>query len=191
MMPTASTTAVIMIEMSSAMPTAVITESSEKTMSSSMIWTMTARERRRDARRAVALFAFEPLVNLERRLAEQEQAAADQDQVAARDARGRRRVKSGAVSRMIQAIDSSSRMRMHHGGEQAASGARGCCCAAGSLPDENRDEDDVVDAEHDLEKGQRDEREQAVGGEESIHTRNLADPSEALPDRRRFRVLGF
>ena len=68
------------------MPTAVITESSEKTMSSSMIWTMTARERRRDPRRPVTLFAFEPLVNLERRLAEQEQPAADQDQVAPGDA---------------------------------------------------------------------------------------------------------
>ena len=73
------------------MPTAVITESSENTMSSSMICTMTARERRRDARRAVSFLAFEPLVNLERRLAEQEQAAADQDQVAAGDVLAERR----------------------------------------------------------------------------------------------------
>ena len=50
MMPTASTTAVTMIETSSAIPTAVITESSEKTISSAMICTMTARERRRHAR---------------------------------------------------------------------------------------------------------------------------------------------
>ena len=42
MMATATTTAAIMIEMSLAMPTAVMTESSEKMMSSSMIWPMTA-----------------------------------------------------------------------------------------------------------------------------------------------------
>ena len=42
MMATAMTTAVIMIETSLAMPTAVMTESSEKMMSSSMICPMTA-----------------------------------------------------------------------------------------------------------------------------------------------------
>ena len=73
------------------MPTAVITESSEKTMSRSMICAMTARERRRGARRAVALVAFELLVNLERRLAEQEQSAADQDEIAAGDRLAERR----------------------------------------------------------------------------------------------------
>ena len=77
MMPTARTTAATMIETSSAMPTAVITESSENTMSSTMICTMTAANDGATRRRAVAFLAFEPLVNLERRLAEQEQAAAD------------------------------------------------------------------------------------------------------------------
>ena len=42
MMPTAMTTAAIMTDRSSAMPTAVITESSENTMSSSMICPTTA-----------------------------------------------------------------------------------------------------------------------------------------------------
>ena len=42
MMATDSTTAATMIGDVSAIPTAVITESSEKTMSSSMIWPMTA-----------------------------------------------------------------------------------------------------------------------------------------------------
>ncbi len=77
------TTAATMMERSSAMPTAVITESSEKTMSSSMIWTITAPNDGADLRRAVALLAFEPIVDLERRLGEQEQPAQDQDQVAA------------------------------------------------------------------------------------------------------------
>ncbi len=41
MMPTATTTAAIMTDTSSAMPSAVMTESRETMMSSSMIWTMT------------------------------------------------------------------------------------------------------------------------------------------------------
>jgi hypothetical protein len=40
--PTASTTAVTMMETSSAIPTAVMTESREKTMSRTMIWAITA-----------------------------------------------------------------------------------------------------------------------------------------------------
>ena len=67
------------------MPTAVITESSENTMSSSMIWTITLANDAATRRDGVALLAFEPLVDLERALAEQEQAAADQDQVAPGD----------------------------------------------------------------------------------------------------------
>ena len=87
MMPTAMTTAATMIDRSSAMPTAVITESSEKTMSSSMICRITAANDGATRARAVPFLAFEPLVNLERRLGEQEQAADDQDQVAAGDRR--------------------------------------------------------------------------------------------------------
>ena len=41
MMPTEMRTAVIMTQSSSTIPTAVITESSEKTISSTMIWMMT------------------------------------------------------------------------------------------------------------------------------------------------------
>ena len=41
MMPTAMITAAIITHSSSTMPTAVMTESSENTMSSSMIWTIT------------------------------------------------------------------------------------------------------------------------------------------------------
>ena len=77
--------------MSSAMPTAVMTESSEKTMSSSHDLRDHRGKRRRHARRAVRLLAFEPIVDLDRRLAEQEQAAADQDEIAPRDLRARAR----------------------------------------------------------------------------------------------------
>ena len=95
------------------MPTAVITESSEKTMSSSVIWIRTRRERRRArARMPSPSSPFEPGVDLVRALGEQEQAADDQDQIAARQLVARARVKSGAVSRTIQASENSSRMRV-------------------------------------------------------------------------------
>ena len=58
------------------MPTAVITESSENTMSSSMICTITAPKRRLRFRRGCVLVALELVVDLEGRLADQEQSAA-------------------------------------------------------------------------------------------------------------------
>ena len=60
-----------------------------------------AGERRRHARRAVALVALELLVDLVRALGDQEQAADEQDQVAARRVLEAWTVNSGAVSRMI------------------------------------------------------------------------------------------
>ena len=81
--PTAITTAAIITSMSSAMPTAVITESSEKTMSSSRIWMMTAaNDDGLAAGRAVLLLALELFVDLGRRFVDQEEPAAEQDQVA-------------------------------------------------------------------------------------------------------------
>ena len=85
MMPTAIMTAAIMTQSSSTMPTAVMTESSEKTMSSSMIWMMTLANDAATFAERVPFLAFEPVVDLVGALAEQEQAADDQDQIAARD----------------------------------------------------------------------------------------------------------
>ena len=80
------TTATIMIATSSTIPTAVSTESSEKTMSSRRIWMRTPPN---DAvfalrRGVMGRLAFEGFVDLGRGLPEQEQAAAYQDQVAPR-----------------------------------------------------------------------------------------------------------
>ena len=133
------------------MPTAVITESSENTMSSSMICPMTAASDGATRAADVALLAFELLVNLARRLEEQEQAADDRG-----SGRGPRiglsstTVNSGAVRRMIQAIDISSRMRITIAPIRPMRRARSCS-ACRQLAGEDRDEDDVVDAEHDLE----------------------------------------
>ena len=67
------------------MPTAVITESSEKTISSSMIWMMTLVNDDGGPSAPVLSCALELLVDLERRFAEQEETAAEENQVAAGD----------------------------------------------------------------------------------------------------------
>ncbi|MGC4084348.1 MAG: hypothetical protein QM736_20110 [Vicinamibacterales bacterium] len=85
MMPTESTTAATNHTPTlSTMPTAVITESSEKTMSSSIICPMTAGTTA-PLWRSRAFLSFEPLVNFDGRLPHQEQAAAEQNEVAPRD----------------------------------------------------------------------------------------------------------
>ena len=62
-----------------------------------MIWTMTARERRPPRPLVVRLLlALELVVDLARALGEQEQAAEQQDQIAARDAALPRTVNSGS-----------------------------------------------------------------------------------------------
>ena len=84
----AITIAVTMIESSLAMPTAVITESSENTMSSSRICDEHPRRTRRARRGAARLVGLrlDLLVDLPGGLADQEEAAAQQDEVAPRDA---------------------------------------------------------------------------------------------------------
>ena len=73
------------------MPTAVITESSENTMSSSTIWSRIAPKlAARGAVRAV-LGALELVVDLPGRLGDQEEPADEQDQVAAGDLLAERR----------------------------------------------------------------------------------------------------
>ena len=85
MKPTAMTTAATITPRSSAIPTAVITESSENTMSSSMIWISTLGSDGPHPDRCLALLALQPLVDLAGALGQQEQAAHDQDQVSAGD----------------------------------------------------------------------------------------------------------
>ena len=132
MITTAMTIAAIMIETSSTMPTAVITESSEKTISSSAICVSTDANDVGCAVPTRRLLPFQPLVNFVRALPQQEQAADEQDQIAAGNLLAPS-VKSGAVSRTIQASESSSRMRvpMRQGQAQAP---RARLLLGGSLP---------------------------------------------------------
>ena len=144
---TASTTAVIMTRKSSAMPTAVMTESSEKTMSRSMTWLITAP----NEATAFALswpLALELVVNFVGRLRQQEQAAADENQIASREAAAG--TAQRPVRREIQTMDPNSRAASAwpRSGRPAARVAAVPWAVSG----QDRDEDDVVDPEDDLEK---------------------------------------
>ena len=82
---TAMTTAAIMTGNSLDMPTAVMTESSENTMSRIMIWMITAAN---EPAALTVLACSSPSsrpMDLPGRLGDEEQAAAEQDQVAAGD----------------------------------------------------------------------------------------------------------
>ena len=72
-------------------------------------------------------------------------------------------VNSGVVSRMIQVRDSSSTMRVTIA--RARPRRRAAPLRSGQPPDEDRDEDDVVDAEDDLERGEGDQRDPGLGVE--------------------------
>ena len=167
MMPTASTTAATMTLTSSAIPTAVITESSEKTISSSMIWTITAAKEGATRADPWLLLAFQPIVDLDRRLGEQEQAAADQDEVASGDAAAEH-----GEERSGEADDPGNRQQQqdpHQHRRQQADPPRPRLLVVRQLARQNGDEDDVVDAEDHLEEGQRDEGEEAFGAEKRVH----------------------
>jgi hypothetical protein len=85
MMPSAMTLAAIMIATSSTMPTAVITESSENTMSMTMICATTATERSCSAcGRFGGFVSLDFLVYLVGCLSDEEQATENQDEPASR-----------------------------------------------------------------------------------------------------------
>ena len=110
-------------------------------------------EGRRHPRAAVALLAFELVVNLVRALGDQEEAADDENQVAAGNLLAERGEERGGQphhprNRQQQADADEHRQRQ-------AQLARPLALLLRQLPRQDRDEDDVVDAEDDLEDGQR------------------------------------
>ena len=138
-------------------------------MSSTMICAITAPNDGARAGLSLVLLAFQPLVNLQRRLAQQEQSAADQNEIPSRD------VPPGdRDERRRQPDDPRNREEQHdphqHRAEQTRA-PRARLIAGGQLAGKNRNEDDVVDAEDDFEKRERDEREQALRTEECVHQR--------------------
>ena len=93
---------------------------------------------------------------------------------------------SVACSRMIHVNSSSSRMRVPIAKPRPSS-ARALALRLGQAPDENADEDDVVDAENDLEQRQRGERDPRLGGSEPLH--RVTDPESELFFDERVRVV--
>jgi len=81
MMPIAIVTAATMMNSSSTLPTAVMTESRENTSSRARIWTITPANEAVCAG-AVRLLTLEPLMNLIRRFRDDEGATQDRDEVA-------------------------------------------------------------------------------------------------------------
>ena len=130
------------------MPTAVITESSEKTRSSRTIWTQHAGEVRPHPGALVPLLSLEVLVDLVGALAEQEEPAADQDHIAPGDLlpndREQRRGEPDDPAQREQQQDSHEK---RHAEPQPAGE---CLPVLGQLVHEDRDEHDIVYAKDDL-----------------------------------------
>ena len=124
-------------------------------------------KRRRDAGAGVAFLAFELLVDFDGGFPEEEEAAADEDEVASREA-----VVEGVEERLCEAHDpgeGEEEQDAHAHGAGEAEGAGAWLLVAGQLADQDGDEDDVVDAEDDFEKGECGKRDEPVGGEEGVH----------------------
>ena len=106
---------------------------------------------------------------------------------------GRATVKSGAVSPITQVIDSSSAMRMNIASDSPTLRARSRSSGA-QLSGQDRDEDDVVDAEDDLEDRQGQEGDPALGARHPVEHHGLLRRVGAVPASRgrvRQRAPGF
>jgi hypothetical protein len=135
------------------MPTAVMTESSENTMSTTAIWAMTLQNRAAACRLGRALLALlallDGLEDLARCLVEQEQPAAQQHQVAPAEGVAGDREQLGR-----QAHDPAERQQQRDARdhrERQAGAARLVALCSGEPAHQDGQEDDVVDAQHDLE----------------------------------------
>src|SRR5437879_5386674 len=115
---------------------------------------------------ALDVLDLELVVDLPRRLADQEEAAADQDEVASTQAvaqHGEQRPRESHHPRDREEQPDADAQR-----EREPEPPRRILLPRGQPPGEDRDEDDVVDAEDDFERGQRRERDQAVGVEYAL-----------------------
>jgi hypothetical protein len=124
--------AAIMIETNSAMPTAVITESSENTISSSSIWMMTPGRTLPDAPVHDAALHPQVLVNLTRALEDQERAAASEDAATGRTVPRRRWWRAGRVRLITQRSRAAGDADEHR--EKQAGAACASRCPGGSFP---------------------------------------------------------
>ena len=94
-------------------------------------------------------------------------------------------VNSGSVSPMIQEIVSRSRIRIPIASPRPIVRARSRCVGRQAL-DEHRDEDDVVDAQHDLHDREGEQGDPCLGARDPFHVqrvRRLGTPQEPTADR--------
>jgi hypothetical protein len=122
----------------------------------------------RAAGRPFLVGAFERAVDLVHALPQQEQPAEDQDQVAAGDLLHEREQRLG------QPHDPGERQQQQDARQHRQQQPQPPCQRAarlGKAPDQDRDEDDVVDAEHDLQRRQGRERDPGVGVGEPVEHR--------------------
>ena len=104
---------------------------------------------------AGVLLALEPAVDLPGRLGDEEQAAAEQDEVAPGDvAAGHREQR---LRQPDHPADGEQQQDAHAHGREQAHLSRSGLLLHGQLAREDRDEHDVVDAQHDLEGRERDQ----------------------------------
>src|SRR6266480_2232138 len=159
MTSTASTMAAIITPTCRTIPTAVITEQGDLDDD--------AAERGTGLHVLLTLLALELVVNLAGALPQQEQAAQEEDQVAAGEG-----VAERAEQRPREPHDAGEREQQEdarHHGEREAHGTGARLLAGGQLTGQDRDEDDVVDAEDDLEHRQREQRDPGFGRGEPGH----------------------
>ena len=117
------------------------------------------------------------LVDLVGRLPDQEQAAQDQDQVAPGDLLAST-VNRGATSPTIQASTSSSPMRMNIAMNRPMRRAH-LALRRRQLVDQDGDEDDVVDAQHQLQRGERGQRDPGLRRSEQFQ--HDGSPAALMP----------
>ena len=160
-------TAAIMTATSSTMPTAVMTESRLKMMSSSMICAMTLQnEVTLPASRTWSSPSMRPWIS--------------QVALASRKKPPTMRMRSRPGELVLEEreqrlgqghhpADAQQQQDAHAHGREDAHAAGAVALILGQLVGEDGDEDDVVDAEHDLERGQRQQRDPDLGVRQQFH----------------------
>ncbi len=120
---------------------------------------------------ALVLLAFERAVNFVHALPEQKEPAAQQDEVAAGE-----RLAGELEQRIGERHHPSDRQEQadpRPRGERKTDRAGATAFALAQACDQNRNEDDVVDTEHDLERGERGERNPGARIRQPIHGTRL------------------
>ena len=174
---TAIITAVIMMPRRLVMPTAVMTESRENTISSRMICTRTpAREA---LTRVEAWPSSPPIYDGSRTYSSRGNSPQEQNKVTAGDRLLPHREQRGGEPQ--NPAQRKQQGNAHEHGQRQANETRLSPLLQRQFVNQNGDKDDVVNAEHDFEHGERQQRDPDLRIEEPLHT--AANPSrEKVPE---------